>query len=165
MAKSPYADKPIHLSIRSISGLKYRVLNCWECGRGFLERNNDQLFRINTQALPYEAHVGADGAVEGLCGNCGQKYTVTISTQVSYASGAIPLYMQAQSIFLAVEPAKQSRDIFCYECGKAFFGISDRIAMVVDEVAPSALIDPAKLGSMEARCKFQHCKQRFHVRV
>jgi hypothetical protein len=134
-----------------------------ECGQPFMERNNNQIFRIGTNNMNQTAHVDADGFVHGVCGNCEQKYTVTIAFDVSSKREGIPLYMQPQTIYLVSAPEKKMRDTYCLECGKAYFSISDRIKSMVDNATPFNLLDPNKLGPSEARCRFQHCKQRYRI--
>lgn len=163
---APYASTPIVISLSAISGMRTRTLNCIECGHPFMERSSDmRLFRLNSKDMPEEATVGVNGHIDGMCGNCRQKYAVTISIHVERAVSTLPLYMQPESIFVVSEPAKNFRDIFCFECGKTFFSISDRIDSFVDDTTPVAMIDPMKLGPIEPRCKFNYCKQRYHVRL
>lgn len=162
---APYAHNAIPLSLRSSVGLRYRTLNCIECGHPFLERNRDQIFRIDSSDMPEQAHLSADGLVHGICGRCQQTYTVTLAVTVDVRMNDMPLYMQPQSLFITSEPVKHLRDIFCLECGKAFFSISDRIKLMVDNVTPTEMLDTLQMGPMEARCKFQHCKQRFYMRI
>lgn len=162
---APYADKAIPLSLKSLTGLRYRTLNCMECGQPFLERNKDQIFRIGTNDMPGEVHIDPSGVIVGVCGNCTQKYTVTIALTVEQDREGIPLYMQPQSLYLTSEPTKKLRDIFCLECGKAYYSISDRIQQMVDNIVPPEYLDVSRLGPMEARCKYQHCRQRWYVRV
>jgi hypothetical protein len=163
---APYASTPITVSLAAISGLRTRTLNCMECGSPFMERNSDmRLFRLNTKTMPEEARVDQKGQIAGLCGNCQQQYTVTVSVSVERNLSSIPLYMQPESIFIANTAQKSFRDIFCFECGKTFFSISDRIEAFVDDIVPLDLIAPDKLGPLEPRCKFNYCKQRYHIRV
>ncbi len=161
---APYADLAIPLSLSSITGLKYRTLNCFECGQPFMERNAETMYRM-TDDMPKEAHVGTDGAIAGMCGNCSQKYSVTISVALEPAFDNVPLYMQPQTLFITTEPVKKLRDTFCMECGKAFYSISDRIKSVVDNTIPTEMLDPNKLGPMEVWCHFHRCKQRWSVFV
>lgn len=166
MEKSaPYADTPIIVSVQSSVGLRYRSWSCMECGQPFLEREGDSFYRVGAKGHPGEAHVGAGGTIAGVCSKCTQQYTVTVSFNVQSKREGIPLFMQPQSIFISSEPAKKLRDVYCYECGKAFFSISDRIRMLVDNTVPTGMLDNSRLGPLEARCKFQHCKQRWYVRV
>lgn len=163
---APYANTPIVISLTAISGLRTRTLNCMECGAPFMERNSDmRLFRLNSQDMPEEATVGVNGYIDGICGNCSQKYAVTVSVNVERALGSLPLYMQPESVFVVSTPDKHFRDIYCFECGKAFFSISDRINSLIDDSTPISLIEPDRLGPIEPRCKFNYCKQRYHVRL
>ena len=159
---APYADTPIPLFLGSSTGLRYRTLSCMECGSDFFERNADIMLRIGDKELPQQARLDSTGRIPCVCGKCSQKYTITISLHVETNRG-VPLYMQPQSIYIANAPRKRLRDVYCLECGKAFYSISDRIQQVVDNVTPNTMI--TGLGPMEARCKFQHCKQRWQVRV
>jgi hypothetical protein len=161
---APYADTPIPLSLRSLTGLRYRTLNCMECGHAFIERSSTQIFRFSNDS-PEVAHVAADGLIHSTCPGCTQKYTLTVAVDMDSGRSDLPLYLQPQSIFVISEPVKKLRDVFCLECGKAFYSISDRIKLLVDNVTPIEMLDADRLGPMEARCKFQHCKQRFYVRV
>lgn len=160
---APYASIAIPLSLSSTIGLKYRTLNCMECGQPFLERNGEQLFNIGNN-LPDEAHAGIDGVFKGLCGNCSQQYTVTISLDV-HQSSIGPINMQPQSFYLVTEPVKNLRQTYCLECGKSFYSISDRITQVIDNLIPPELMDTTRLGPMEVQCKFHYCKQRWFIRV
>lgn len=162
---APYADIPISISLVSVTGLKYRTLNCLECGQPFLERNSEKVFRIGTNQAPSDAHVDAGGVILGICGRCSQKYSVTVSMAISGTRVDLPLYMQPQSIFIVNEPNKRLRDTHCMECGKTFYSISDRITSLSDNVTPLNMLDPERMGPMEARCKFHHCKQRWYIRV
>ena len=162
---APFADIPIAISLMSTTGLKYRTFNCYECGQPFMDREGDHFYRANTPTLPEEAHFNADGVIPTICGRCSQRYTVTVALNIQNPKVGIPLYMQPQSIYLGVEPAKHFRDTFCFECGKAYFSISDRIRLVVDNVLPDAMVDASKPGAMEARCNWRGCKARWHIRM
>lgn len=162
---APYADTALTLSLTSATGLRYRTVHCLECGREIIERNKDDVFRIGAVDEPREAKAAADGFIHSTCSRCLQTYLVQISEQVAPSMSGIPLYMQPQSLFIETERRKHLRDIFCMECGKAYFSVSDRMTMVVDNVAPAQLWDKGRMGPMEARCKFQHCKQRWYLRV
>jgi hypothetical protein len=161
---APYADTPIPLSLQSSTGLRYRTYNCIECGNPFLERNSEQVMRLSNE-MPQVAHANVDGVVDASCPKCAQKYYLSITIEINRAHSDLPLYLQPQSIFLVSAPVKRLRDLYCLECGKAFYSVSDRIKSFVDNVTPMEFIDPGRLGPMEARCRFQHCKQRFYVRV
>jgi hypothetical protein len=165
MLKSPFADKPIALSLRAVDGMRYRLISCFECGREVLERNGDQIFRLGVNDMPGEVHVGSDGQIRSHCGKCSQQYIVSIAMQVERGKITMELNKQPQTIYVTAEATKQLRDVYCYECGKAFFSISDRITSVVDDIVPLNMIEQTRIGPLEARCRFQHCKQRFHVRV
>lgn len=160
---APYASQVTLLSLTSAVGMRYRTVHCLECGMPILERNKDSIFRVGTKAYPGEAKPG--GMIDTVCDRCTQNYKISIAISVRHAVGGLPLHLQPQSVFLKVEPEKSFRDTFCLECGKAYFSISDRISMVVDNVTPQQLWNPERMGPMEARCKFQHCKQRFYMRV
>lgn len=163
MAKiAPFASTVISLSLGSITGLKYKTLNCVECGNPILERNSDRMFRLNAQDQPELARPSVDGTISVKCGKCSQKYSLVISFSAT-PSIDMPLYMQPQSLFITAVPDKKLRDTYCMECGKAFYSISDRIQLLSDNTMPFDMLDPAKLGPMEVWCKFQHCKQRWSV--
>lgn len=162
---APYSETTISVSLGSVTGLRYRTLNCMECGQPFMERNSDKMFRLGNKDLTEEAKPDSGGSIATTCGNCLQKYTVTISTAAQITSTMIPLHMQPQTLFITNEPVKKLRDTFCLECGKAFYSISDRIKLLMDSVTPIELIGVGRLGPMESRCKFQHCKQRWYIRV
>lgn len=159
---APYAEIIIPLYLTSVTGFKYRTLNCMECGHEFLERNNDTLYRLNDESMP--AEITLDGSAElAMCGNCQQKYLVQVSLNVVLEDGGIPLYMQPQSVYIAVDIAKKLRYLHCLECGKPFHSISDRISQVVDNRIPFELVDPAKIGPLEALCHSQHCGQTWAI--
>ena len=164
MTVSPYASQPIAMSLSSITGLRYRTLHCAECGRPFLERSGMSLYRIGDRTQPDEVKV-KNGQVNAMCSACAQLYTVTVSDDVKQQAGSIPLYMQPQAIFVSISPEKKLRNVHCVECGKTFYSISDRVSMLVDNIVPNELLDPARLGPMEAWCKFQYCKQRWSIMV
>lgn len=162
---APYASIAIPLSLQSTVGFKYRSYSCYECGRSFLERENEHVYRVGDPGQPQEAHVGPRGDIQATCGNCLQTYSLRISLIVQAPRIGIPLYMQPQTIYIASEPTKKLRDVHCGECGKAYFSISDRIKLVVDNVNPVEALDMARAGPMEARCNFAKCKQRWYIRV
>lgn len=164
VSAAPYASEPIAISLMSTTGLKYRTLNCFECGSPFIDRENEYLYRVGVKDLPEEAHASVDGIVLTHCGNCQQQYSLAVAAIVSSAT-SVQLYLQPQSIYLSVEPVKQFRDTFCMECGKAYFSISDRIKSVVDNIVPLGLADVSKLGDVEARCNWRGCKARWHFRT
>lgn len=161
---APYASIPIQISVMSTTGLKYRTYSCFECGAPFMDREGDYLYRVGVKDLPEETHVTGN-AVSTHCGRCQQMYELTVARVVQTAKGSVPLYMQPQSIYLNIEPVKHFRNTHCLECGKAYYSISDRIRLVVDNIVPIGMDDLTKLGAMEARCNFKGCKARWHIRT
>ncbi len=158
-----HADKIIPLSFNSITSLKYKTIYCIECGAPIIERNNSQMFRIGSTDRPCEVHVSADGTIPSVCHQCAQKYSIVITVAQVSNVGGIPLYMQPQSIFMSIEPVKQLRDIYCMECGKAFYSVSDRVKSISDNTIPFNMLDPEKMGPMEVWCHHHNCKQRWSV--
>lgn len=157
-AIAPYAGIVIPLFLASVTGMRYRTLNCMECGAEFLERNNDTLYRLNDEQAP--AEIALSGiSVEARCGNCQQKYHVQVSLAVTYEHGGIPMYLQPQSVYITVDIVKKLRYLHCLECGKAFHSISDRIRQVVDNRVPFEQLDPSRIGPLEALCHAQNCGQ------
>jgi transcription elongation factor Elf1 len=155
---APYGERAIPLLLTSVTGFRYRTLNCMECGAEFLERNNDAMYRLNDASAP--AEIMLDGAVViAHCGNCLQKYHVQVSLNVALDEGGIPLYLQPQSIYIAVDNMKKLRYIYCLECGHAFQTISDRINQVVDNRVPFEQLDQTKIGPLETMCHFSNCQQ------
>lgn len=155
---APYAEVAIPLYLGSTTGFRYRTLNCMECGAEFIERNNDSLFRLNDETQPTE--VILDGAVVlARCGNCSQKYVIQVSLVVGLIEGGVPLYLQPQSVYIAIDSVKRLRYLHCLECGKPFHSISDRIRQVVDNRVPFEQLDPLKIGPIEALCHKQSCGQ------
>lgn len=155
---APYAEIAIPLYLGSVTGFRYRTLNCMECGAEFLERNNDSLFRLNDPSRTTE--IVLDGSsVEACCGRCQQKYHVQVSLNVALEQNGVPLYLQPQSVYIAVDIEKKLRYLHCLECGKPFHSISDRIRQVVDNRVPFELLDPYKFGPLEALCHSQNCGQ------
>lgn len=157
MANAPYADKPIPLYLNSSTGMKYRMLNCLECGQEFLERQGDVMYRINDESQPSEMHISSDMIAK--CGRCTQQYSVTLSMSVVYTQDGVPLHMQPQSIYLIPMEHKKLRYVHCLECGKTFHSISDRISNVVDNRVPFEYLNPSKLGPIEALCSWNRCGQ------
>lgn len=155
---APYAEQAIPLYLGSSTGFRYRTLNCMECGAEFMERNNDMMFRLNDQTEPPE--IILDGAVVlARCGNCNQRYAVQVSLVVGLVEGGVPLYLQPQSVYIAIDSVKKLRYLHCLECGKAFHSISDRIRQVVDNRVPFEQLDPLKIGPVEVLCHRQNCGQ------
>lgn len=155
---APYADTAIPLFLTSITGMRYRTLNCMECGHEFLERNNDMMYRLNDEDLPAEIPI-TSASVKAKCGNCQQWYGVQVSVSVNIAVDSVPLYMQPQSIYIAVDTTKKLRYLHCLECGKPFHSISDRITQMIDNRVPFEYLSPNRLGPMEAMCSSDNCKQ------
>lgn len=155
---APYAEVAIPLYLGSTTGFRYRTLNCMECGAEFMERNNDTMFRLNDQTAPPE--IILDGAVVlARCGHCQQRYAVQVSLVVGLVEGGVPLYLQPQSVYIAIDSVKRLRYLHCLECGKPFHSISDRIRQVVDNRVPFEQLDPLKIGPIEALCHKQSCGQ------
>lgn len=154
---APYATKPIPLHLSSLTGMRYRILNCMECGREFLERNNDTVYRIGDSSQPRQVAITSN--IQAICGHCSQQYTVSIAIDVTVPRGAIPLYMQPQSVYLLPESDKHLRQMHCLECGKVFQRVSDRIGQVVDNYVPLQYVEAHRLGSIESMCSFKKCKQ------
>lgn len=159
---APFASTAIRLDLGSVTGLKYKTLHCNECGEPFIERNGDDMFRVSKD-WPEKAHVGADGTIPTTCSKCTQKYVIIISHNVTHVKDGVPLYMQPQSVFMAITATKKLRDTHCLECGKAYYSVSDRVNSISDNTIPFDLLDLAKLGPMEVWCKYQHCKQRWSI--
>lgn len=162
---APYASTPIPMHLTSTTGMKYRQFNCMECGREFLERQGDVVYRIGDSLAPSEVHLGRDERINAMCSGCMQRYTVTVSYHVVYERDGIPLYMQPQSVYLVSEPIKKLRFLHCLECGKAFQTISDRIGQVVDNRIPFEYVEPSRLGPIEAMCSSNKCGQSWALMV
>lgn len=157
---APYANITIPLYFGSVTGMRYRTLNCMECGAEFMERNNDMMYRLNDMDSP--AEIMLNGAVElAKCGNCQQQYAIQVSLLVSLEIGGVPLYLQPQSVYISIEPIKRLRLMHCLECGKAFQSISDRISQVIDNRVPFEQLDPAKMGPIQRTCVFNRCGQEW----
>jgi transcription elongation factor Elf1 len=157
---APYADTAIPLYLSSLTGMRYRTLNCMECGAEFLERNNDTIYRLNDPDLPTEVTI--DGSsVKAKCGRCQQWYGVQVSISVTLEQGGIPLYMQPESIYLVVAETKRLRLIHCLECGKAFQSVSDRISQVVDNRVPFEYLNASRLGPIQRTCVYNECGQEW----
>lgn len=161
---APYANQPIPLYLGSTTGMRYRTLNCMECGAEFMERNNDMMYRLNDMDTP--AEITLNGSAElAKCGNCQQQYAIQVSLLVSLEIGGVPLYLQPQSVYISIEPIKRLRYMHCMECGKAFHSICDRIRQVVDNRVPFEQLDPLKMGPLEALCHRQNCGQTWAILV
>lgn len=161
---APYADTPIPLYLGSVTGMRYRTLSCIECGREFLERNNDTMYRVGDESQPREVSISAE-PVSATCSNCRQRYTVQISLSISFERDGIPLYMQPESMYLTAEEHKKLRYVHCLECGHVFQSISDRISQVVDNRVPFQYLNPSKLGPIERTCTANTCGQAWAVMV
>lgn len=161
-ANAPFASTAITLSLGSTTGLKYKTLNCIECGDPLVERNGDVMYRISKD-WPEQARVSANGTIPTTCSKCTQKYVIVISHNVTTVMDGVPLYMQPQSVFIAITGTKKLRDTHCLECGKAYLSLSDRVNSISDNIIPFDLLDPDKLGPLEVWCKYQHCKQRWSI--
>jgi DNA-directed RNA polymerase subunit RPC12/RpoP len=116
---APYALSPIPLFLSSVTGFKYRTINCMECGAEFLERNNDVMYRLNDYSQPQAVLINGE-VIQTSCGKCQQSYHVQVSINVTYEQGGIPMHLQPQSVYITAEPAKKLRYLHCMECGKAF---------------------------------------------
>lgn len=164
---APYAESPIPLHLSSVTGLRYRTLNCMECGTEFMERNSEMMYRVGDSLAPNEIHIGRDTNITAMCPNpdCGQRYRVSVSVSVNVQQDSMPLYMQPQSIYVVVEQTKRLRYVHCLECGKAFHSISDRIGQVVDNRIPFEYLNPSRLGPIEALCSFNRCGQTWALMV
>ncbi len=156
--KAPYADTAIPLYLSSVTGMRYRTLNCMECGTEFLERNNDTIYRIGDSELPSEVAISSE-SVKAKCSNCDQWYGIQVSIAVNIAIDSVPLYLQPQSVYLSIEPVKRLRYMHCLECGKAFQSVSDRISQVVDNRIPFEYLSSSRLGPIERTCTFNQCSQ------
>jgi transcription elongation factor Elf1 len=144
--------------------MRYRTLNCVECGSEFLERNNDELYRLNDDSQPNEVAISAS-TIMAMCGNCMQQYHVNISLSVAVDNNSVALYLQPESMYLAIEHAKKLRFLHCMECGKPFHSLSDRVSQVIDNRVPFEYVDPSRLGPLEARCTSGRCKQAWALIV
>lgn len=157
-AVAPYADTAITLFLTSITGFRYRTLNCMECGAEFIERNNNIMFRLNDESAPAEILI--DGTLlSAKCGKCQQRYIIQSSLDVTLEQGGVPMYLQPQSVYIVVDTTKKLRYLHCLECGKPFHSISDRISQVVDNRVPFEQLDPSRIGPLEALCHAQNCGQ------
>lgn len=164
-AIAPYAGVAIPLYLDSTNGMRYRNLHCIECGREFLERNNDTMYRINDTSQPTEVRIAANTPIEAKCGNCTQTYIVSVAVSIVYERDGIPLHMQPQTLHLVIEQQKQLRYISCLECGKVIHSISDRIGHMTDNRVPFEYLSPNRLGPMEAICRENDCRQSWTLMV
>lgn len=160
VAKAPYASTPIPLFLDSITGTRYRSLNCVECGREFLERNNETMHRSNDMSQPDEIAINGETLL-ATCGDCSQQYSVNISLSVTFEQGGIPLYLQPESIYMEIEANKCLRYLHCMECGKVFQSISDRVSKIVDNRIPFEYLDPSRFGPIQRTCISSNCGQEW----
>lgn len=166
MAKTAvHADKTIFLSFNSLTGHKYSTVYCVECGQPMYERSSDKIYRIGAVGYPETAKHDASGSILTKCHNCQQKYSMIINTLLSPTAVLQPFYMQPESLFMVIEPVKHLRDIHCVECGKLFYGISDRVNLISDNTIPVKLVSKDRYGSFESWCKFGRCRQRWSIFV
>jgi hypothetical protein len=161
---APYAAKVIPLHLSSVTGMRWRPLYCLECGRQFVERNGDMLYRLNDTTQPQQ-QVISSSPIPAICGYCSQQYSVMVAIHVTVNITTIPLHLQTQSLYMAIEPSKQRRTIHCLECGHVFQAIADRISQVVDNHLPAEYTDSSKLGSIDTMCSSKHCKQLWAIVV
>lgn len=164
VVRAPYATTAIPLFLSSQTGMRYRSLNCMECGQQFLERSGDSLFRTNDTSQPNEVAITSESVI-AVCGNCTQSYGVNISLIITFVQGGIPLYLHPESIYIASEQSKKLRYLHCMECGKPFHSISDRISQVVDNRLPFEYVDPSRLGPIECLCSSSRCGQTWALIV
>jgi len=162
VVSAPYATVAIPLYLTSTTGMRYRTLNCMECGQEFLERNNDTMYRINDTSQPAEIAINGQ-PTNAICGNCMQQYVVTVSLTVNVQQDSVPLYLQPQSLYIVADSTKKLRYVHCLECGKAFHSISDRISQVVDNRIPFEYLSPSRLGPVEAICSYNNCRQTWSL--
>lgn len=157
--QAPYADTPIRLSMLSISTERYKTYYCFECRHPFLQRDNDTLYRINSNDEPARAYADEAGILIS-CGKCKQKYVGTVVVapprQITHNYPQIPT---VQSIYLSPSDNKKQRYMGCMECGKVFCSITDRIALIVDNVAPVEALSHERIGLLEVMCKQPKCGQ------
>lgn len=164
VVKAPYADTAIPLYLSSITGMKYRVLNCLECGCEFLERQGDVIYRASDEDVK-EINVMDGVGIDSRCPKCTQLYKVTVSINIMYDRDSMPLHIQPQSVYLVSESVKKLRYMHCLECGKSFQTISDRIGQMVDNRIPFEYVNPSRLGPIQSICSFNKCSQVWAVMV
>jgi hypothetical protein len=163
-ASAPYAASAIPIFLMSTTGLKYRTLNCIECGRAFMERQADTLYRIGDDSRPEEINLAGD-MVSATCGNCRQEYSLHVEISVTFDRDGIPLYLQPQSLYITNAPEKTMRYLHCLECGKSFHTISDRISMISDNRVPFEYLPVTAIGPMEAICRSSNCSQLWSLMI
>lgn len=161
---APYGSTPIPLFLSSITGMRYRSINCVECGAEFIERNNDTMYRLNDPDLPNEVSI-TSASTKAKCGKCSQWYSIQISIDVTYDRDSIPLYLQPESMYITVAADKKLRYLHCMECGKPFHSISDRVSQIIDNRVPFEYLQPNKIGPLEALCHYNNCGQTWALMV
>lgn len=161
---APYAEIAIPLYLGSLTGSRYRSLNCMECGQEFLQRDSERMYRVGDNTLPAEINISSE-SVKAKCGKCNQWYGVQVSLTVTSQEGGIPLYLQPQSVYFSVETHKHLRYLHCLECGKTFQSISDRINYVADNRIPFEQLNPERLGPFEQPCTWNRCGQIWALMV
>lgn len=161
---APYADNVIPLYLQSVTGMKYRNIHCIECGTPILERNSDDIYRFTNTEPPVAVHVSSM-PIDATCSNCAQTYTLHVTLAIRYDRDAPALYMQPQTIQLAIESVKKLRDYHCMEDGKSMNLISDRIAYVSDNRVPFEHIDTSKAGPIGTYCPSRSCHQYWSIMV
>ena len=157
----PYADKPIELSLLSVSGKRYRTYYCIECNHPFLQRDNDDLYRLNTNDEPSRTYMN-NGFALARCAVCSQKYTVTISFGMVAVDN---IQHELQSMYIVPVEQKVSRYVRCLECGYTFCSMTDRISKIVDSVMPLEYVPANRVAYMESRCDQNRCRQRWAIIV
>lgn len=161
---APYNETPIPLFLGSLTGTRYRLLHCLECGDEIIERNNDSMYRLNDNELPAQIAISAE-SIKVKCGKCEQWYGIQISLNVRVEADSIPLYMQPQSMYIVPEPIKRLRYLHCIECGYTFQELSDRVSHVVDNRIPFEFVNPSRLGPIESLCSYSRCGQSWALMV
>jgi hypothetical protein len=155
---APYADYPIVLSLQSLSTERYKTYYCFECGHAFLQRDNDTLYRINSNDEPGRLY-SDDSGILVRCGRCKQKYSGHVAVSPPRRTYSEAQTVTLQSIYLTPVADKQQRYTHCMECDHTFVSITDRISMIVDNVIPLEHMDKGRIGLMEVRCNLKRCRQ------
>lgn len=167
VSTAPYADKPIAISVMSISTRRYKTYYCVECNHPFMQRDNDVVYRINNNDEPMTMHLANNGVGLTKCAKCTQKYTITISLTVLpnilVTSGR--MQKELQSIYLVPTEAKVSRYVRCMDCGYSFCSLTDRISTIVDSAMPLEYAVGSKVAHVETRCDQNNCRQRWAIIV
>ncbi len=160
---APYADKPIELSLLSITARRHRTFYCVECHHPFLQRDNEVVYRINTDDEPVTARIWGN-VVQAKCARCTQKYTVTI-TLIPGTRIVDNMQRELQSMYITAEETKAPRYLRCLECGHTFCSVADRISRIVDNVVPLEYMSVSKVAFIESRCDVNRCRQRWALMV